>query len=516
MTPRGIGYGVALFFTSAGGLVVEIVAGRLLAPVVGMSLYSWTAIIAAVLAGFSVGHWIGGRLAGPQVGHRLGAQRIAWALTLAAVTTLGILPLLNLIGPLSLAQGVPFLLGLTLMAFALLLPTSLFVGIVSPILTKLALDAEPDRAGPVLGRMYAIGTIGSIGGTLAAGFLFISWIGSVGTLLSIAGLYAAIALAFALDGRIWRAPAVGAALALGLVGWGTAKQSFVSSCHVESDYSCIRVSDMGEVLGGRTAAVMVLDHLEHSINDRDDAVFLFNEYVHLIDELVRERTPDLAKPSVFFVGGGGYTLPRLWAEDYPGARLTVAEIDPAVTRMARERMWVPDRPEIIALHQDARLALQSLARTPQFDLVIGDAFNDFAVPPHLITLEFAREIAARLKSGGAYYLNVVDGGQHPLLLYAVVRTLERVFPTVEVWLDANRTNANERATYVVVAAARPTATDDLVAQRGVQRRWARVAAERLRSGILLTRPPVLRDDYAPVDRLLAQVFLGGGGSGPTR
>ncbi len=45
---------------SAASLVVEIVAGRMLAPYVGMSLYTWTSVIAVVLAGFSVGHWLGG------------------------------------------------------------------------------------------------------------------------------------------------------------------------------------------------------------------------------------------------------------------------------------------------------------------------------------------------------------------------------------------------------------------------------------------------------------------------
>ncbi|MCB2099553.1 MAG: fused MFS/spermidine synthase, partial [Rhodobacterales bacterium] len=65
-------YGAALFLSSAGGLTVEIVAGRMIAPYVGMSLYTWTAIIAVVLAGLSVGHWIGGRLAGPHVDARRG------------------------------------------------------------------------------------------------------------------------------------------------------------------------------------------------------------------------------------------------------------------------------------------------------------------------------------------------------------------------------------------------------------------------------------------------------------
>jgi hypothetical protein len=207
MQARGFGYGAALFLTSAGGLVLEIVAGRLMAPVVGMSLYSWTAIIAAVLAGFSAGNWIGGRLAGPEVDSRAGARRLAWTLSLAAVATLAILPLLAPVAATLTGKSMPFLLGLVLSCFLLFLPPSLCVGVVSPILTKLALDAEPERPGPVLGRMYALGAVGSIFGTLAAGFVFISWIGSVGTMLSIAVLYGALAIAFAVHGRLWAAPA---------------------------------------------------------------------------------------------------------------------------------------------------------------------------------------------------------------------------------------------------------------------------------------------------------------------
>ena len=50
--------------TAAAGLAVEIIAGRMIAPYLGMSLYTWTAIIAVVLAGFSLGHWWGGIIAG--------------------------------------------------------------------------------------------------------------------------------------------------------------------------------------------------------------------------------------------------------------------------------------------------------------------------------------------------------------------------------------------------------------------------------------------------------------------
>lgn len=64
-------YSVTVFLSSAMLLVLEIVAGRLLAPYVGVSLYSWTSIIGVILAGLSLGNWLGGALADKGYGHRL-------------------------------------------------------------------------------------------------------------------------------------------------------------------------------------------------------------------------------------------------------------------------------------------------------------------------------------------------------------------------------------------------------------------------------------------------------------
>ena len=55
---------LAVALNAAAAMVLEIAAGRLLAPYFGMSLYTWTTVIGVVLAGLAAGHWIGGRLAG--------------------------------------------------------------------------------------------------------------------------------------------------------------------------------------------------------------------------------------------------------------------------------------------------------------------------------------------------------------------------------------------------------------------------------------------------------------------
>src|SRR5512135_2326822 len=52
-----------VFISSFCTMVLELVAGRIIAPYVGVSLYTWTSVIGVVLAGISLGNYLGGRLA---------------------------------------------------------------------------------------------------------------------------------------------------------------------------------------------------------------------------------------------------------------------------------------------------------------------------------------------------------------------------------------------------------------------------------------------------------------------
>ncbi|HLB03510.1 MAG TPA: fused MFS/spermidine synthase, partial [Gaiellaceae bacterium] len=55
--------GVAVFLSGGVLLGLEIVASRVLAPFFGNSLFVWGALIGVVLAGLSLGYWVGGALA---------------------------------------------------------------------------------------------------------------------------------------------------------------------------------------------------------------------------------------------------------------------------------------------------------------------------------------------------------------------------------------------------------------------------------------------------------------------
>jgi MFS family permease len=507
-------YGTALFLGAAGALVMEIVAGRLLAPYVGMSLYTWTAIIAVVLAGLSLGHWIGGRLAGPHVDGQSGSRRVALAFLLAAAASLASLGILRVVsGPL-LGSGASPIAAIVLLATAMFFLPSLFVGVVSPILTKLALDDAPGRHGMVLGRMFALGSIGSIAGTLAAGYLFISWIGSTGTVLCVAGLYAALGIGFSGGRRAVAGSVASVAFgALAIGAWLQQHAALTSPCLEESDYYCIRIDDFTRA-SRRPSTVMVLDHLGHSISDRNDPQLLYTPYVHFVDEMARRRMAAGKVPDALFIGGGGYTLPRAWAARDPAARLVVAEIDPAVTAVARRQMWLRDAPELQIMHRDGRAAVQTLPRAPAFDVVFLDAFHDLSVPSHLVTLEFHREVRDRLRPGGFYALNAVDSGARPRFLLAMLRTLQAVFPSVTVWVeDDGGAQRRLRNTFILVAGIQLPGVSRLQSAYGLERRWRTLDGAALQRLLAETDVPLLTDDFAPVDRLLSHVLTSAQASG---
>ncbi len=509
-----VGYGAAFFVASAGALVMEITAGRLLAPYVGMSLYSWTAIIAVVLAGLSLGNWCGGF-----VSERPAERQASWigfAFALAAASSLLSLVLLRqLSGPiLDLGLGtVPSVLAISFAAFFL---PAFFPGLVGPPLTRRAIALAPGREGRALGQMFALGTLGAIAGTLASGYLFIAWLGSTGTVLAIAAIYAVPAAVFLASGRRQNARAGAAPLAFlavltaGLVVLGARSGAFTSPCDRESSYFCIRVFD-AESRTGRPSATLVLDHLGHGVNDQATPDYFWSGYIELTDLVIRARLGGREDFSAYFIGGGAYTLPRGWRARYPEAALTVAEIDPEVTRTAQDRLWLDPAAGLRILHQDARVALTRgpgalRSGAARYDVIIGDAFRDISVPAHLVTREFAQIVRDNLNPQGSYALTVIDEPRRTRFLFSVARTLFQVFPVVEVWAEVAQLHQAGRITYLVVAGNAPSPVDRIDSRIDLERSWVRWPASDLKPRVPASDSPILTDDYAPVDRLLGALL----------
>ncbi|MGC9368266.1 MAG: fused MFS/spermidine synthase [Paracoccaceae bacterium] len=486
---------------AAASLVVEIVAGRMLAPYVGMSLYTWTSVIAVVLAGFSAGHWAGGRLA--EATPRRALILTGWSMAGAALSTAAAVFLLRwAAGPVIEAAQSPVGAIVALTSLVFFLP-SFFAGIPAPVLAQIAVLARPAQTGRALGAMFAAGAVGAIGGTLLAGFLFISWLGSVGTLAAVTAVYAALAaLCFALAGRIgpvgrWAVLALAVLLPLGVAGAGLARPD---PCTEESDYFCIRVIDQ-EGVQGDLRRLMVLDHLVHGIASRDNPADMLTYHAAALDALARARMAGRDRFSAFFIGGGTYSIPRSWAATRPGAEVTVAEIDPVVTQVAARDFWF-DPASARVLHDDARRAL--LTRPDRYDVIIGDAFTDIAVPPHLITREFFELVDSRLTGDGIYLMNAIDHMDRLQALTAIARTLAGVFPVVEIWANPDSIGVENRQVFILLAGRSDSPFTALRTLSPEGYRVVRFAQEARDELLAETDSPVLTDDYAPIDRLLGQ------------
>ncbi len=488
-------YGTVVLLSSAVVMVLEISAGRLIAPYVGASLYSWTSIIGVVLAGLSLGNWAGGRWAdaGAQ------AKQVGLALALSAVATLGIVFLLTLIAPAVQARPLGLMSASFLLALGLFFLPAACLGLVAPMLTTLALGLDR-RSGHVVGRMHALAALGSILGTFLTGFLLIQYLGTRTVIVAAGFMLLLLALPLLRGGRI--AATTLALLVLGAAFW---RQGITDPCDVESQYFCIRVIDSGGEGMPAGSRTLVLDHLVHGISYGPEPTLLFAPYSHLMDELVRRHLGARAATArYFFAGGGAFSQPRAVKAAFPKAIVEVAELDSAVTAVAARQLFLePQSMNIV--HTDARVALAA-ADGGTYDAIVGDVFHDVAVPFHLTTLEYAGLVASRLASGGIYVMNVVDVFPDPQLVKSIVRTLGEEFGQVDVWLDRIPAGRS-RATYVISAADAPEPPSVLEARNGLARQWLRVTESVLETGTPLASLPVLTDDLVPVERLVSPLLL---------
>jgi predicted MFS family arabinose efflux permease len=168
-----------VFIASGCTLVLELVAGRIMAPFVGVSIQTWTTVIGIVLAGISLGNYLGGVLA-----DRRGSDRtLGLLLAAGGLASLAVLPLASGLGPLT-PRSYPLVVRIVLLTTLLFFAPSLLLGMVTPVAIRSALD-DLAGAGKVVGRMYAASTAGSLAGAFLTGFVLVAYFGTRSIILSV-------------------------------------------------------------------------------------------------------------------------------------------------------------------------------------------------------------------------------------------------------------------------------------------------------------------------------------------
>jgi MFS family permease len=466
-----------VFFASGGVLVLEVVSLRLVAPYVGITLQTNSAVIGVALAAIAAGAWTGGRLADDANPRRL----IPATLVLAGVVTMLTLPLVRVVGP-EMQSSDP--LTATALAFIGVFAPSALLAAVAPMVVKLQLR-DLDRTGSVVGRLSGIGTLGAILATFVTGFVLVAALPSSVIVIGLGLLTLVIGLALAVaPGSAWRPP-VGLLL-LGVLGTGLT-WVVPSPCESETAYHCARAVADPNRPDGR---YLVLDTLLHSYVDLSDPTYLQFPYIQAIASVADVTRPAGQPIRALHVGGGGLTLPRYLAATRPGTQDRVLEIDGGIVAFDRARLGLRDLPGLTIDVGDARAGLKDEPAGGR-DLVVGDAFGGLAVPWHLTT----REVVA-------YAVNVIDFPPNRFVR-AEVATIASVFPEIAIVADRSSLDGSGGGNFVIVASAAPLPLAALRArldERGSSLQVAdATASARFAAGAM-----VLRDDYAPVDQLLTR------------
>jgi spermidine synthase len=373
-------------------------------------------------------------------------------------------------------------------------PPVLCLGAVVPYLVQAdteSLGAVGRRAGDV----SAAATGGSIAGTFATGFVLLPAF-SLPVLLGLtsAGLF----LLAALSGRILRrGPGegrlmVGAAV-LAAIGY-TAAQPGAGTLHAQQTlYSAVQVTER-EWADGRMVREMFQNGGSSSAEYVDTGEPA-HEYVTASQRLLEPVIDDAERMLV--LGGAALSLPVAFQHRRPDMSITVVEIDPVVTELARRYFAYGERsyPRIEIVHEDARVFLRS--DTERYDLLYLDVFDHLlTLPWTLVTFQALEDMAAHLTPDGLFVANVLSplAGPGVGFLEHFRATLEVVFGDVRIYLTDLETDPLVTQNLIVVASRNAGGTP--------QAEWAEEA-------VVAGGARVLTDSWAPVEYLQAKVFLRG-------
>jgi spermidine synthase len=501
---------IVVFIASFCTLVIELVAGRIMAPYVGVSLYTWTSIIGVVLAGISIGAYLGGLIADryPR------SSTLGWLLFLSGLGAFFISPLTNLVGAAQFQTSL--MIRILLITTIIFLVPSCLLGMISPVVVKLTLK-NLEKTGNVVGKIYAFSTLGSILGTFATGFFLISWMGTRQILFTMGIILILSALVF---GGFFVRKKVLALFFIVLIPliWAFYGYAFKPPLDEEtyffkeSNYYTIKLKRDTTRSGGEPLEALILDHLVHSYTDLNDPLYLEYEYIRIYEEMVRWQADKRRSFKALFIGGGGYTLPRFIEAKYPQAGIDVVEIDPDITRVVKSYLGVSEDTRIRSFNEDGRWFVMNSKEQGSYDFIFGDAFNDLSIPYHLTTKEFAMQLKRLLKPDGLLLANVIDSFKKGTFMPSYIRTLEEVFGKGNVHLITLSSDYDHIgiSTCVVVASSQRLDIDDFVktgkGKDGKEMTSHVMPQDRLQQYLKERYSVILTDDYVPVDNLIAPIF----------
>ncbi|HWQ91900.1 MAG TPA: fused MFS/spermidine synthase, partial [Clostridia bacterium] len=393
--PPGVrGY---LYFTAAitgaAIMVVEILGAKMLSPFVGTSHFVWTAQIAVTLVALACGYYAGGRLADRKPRPTVLFIAIIAAALYLALTIRVAEPVAYWALKFSLPLG--SLLASTLLFFV---PLAL-LAMTGPFLVRVMTSSLAGLGGSV-GRLTAIGTLGSFVGTILIGYVMIPLLSN-----PVAMFITVVALLVVCSGSFLFSRQKGAMvvpLLLGLVAGlallpqlvGTPRYTWVKEQYRgNSHFGTLQVLDR---LDGSCRYYLNDNLIQNTYDPREK--LSASAFTYLLSDLARCYTTNIT--DVLCIGMGVGIVPRDFARE--GAKVDVVEINPAIVPVAVK--YFDFDPSVLRLFIDDGRHFLNECRT-QYDAVILDAFLGDSSPSHLMTKEAFAAIRKVLRPGGVLVIN---------------------------------------------------------------------------------------------------------------
>ena len=393
-----------MLVSGANAFLYEVLWTRMLAHVMGGSIYAFATMLAAFLTGIA----LGGGLAGKVAENRERAA-FAFAFTQVAIGVLS-MGVYAWMGP--LIPDVRTTATLALFAVAVMLPATIFIGATLPLSVRvLARDESQATVGTA--RIYAWNTVGAIIGAILAGFVLIPGLGFEGSIRIAVGVNFLLALWAAACVARPRPVPVGiacAGLAVVFVFYSPARpQAVVASSGFNLAYPA-PPRELYYAVGRSSTVMLLASGTEYYLrtNGLPEASVSVRGRPPVIDsQKWLTALPVAARPDtrdMLVVGfGGGVAL-----EGVPPSvqSVDVIELEPEVIVANRQLAGMRDidplaDPRFNIVINDARNALRLTRKS--YDAIISQPSHPWtAGASHLFTREFVADVRNHLNDGGVF------------------------------------------------------------------------------------------------------------------
>ncbi len=433
-----------IFGSGLTSFTYEVLWVRLLEHLLGGSVYAFSTMLASFLLGITLGAAAASRFATDRgraaFGFAISQLGIA-AFSLAAFLAVDWIPgLTHQLRGLGLSKLLIDWAASSLTLF----PAATLIGATFPLAVRVLARGEADASG-ASARVYAVNTLGSVVGSIGAGFFVIPLLGYAGTMTACVVLNLLLALGTAIvfaprAAKVLQGVAViGVTLVLVLPPdepWKILRYSALANFSNQRD-------DV-EYLGvGRAATVLLLDdgvHWTLRTNGNPEGKISPEGVRNNIPRVSRwlGALPSLARPeakSLLVVGfGGGVAL-----ETVPGLveRVDVVELEPEVVqanRLLGDRRWKDPLadPRLTVHLDDARNAMTLTDR--KFDAIVSQPSHPWSAgASHLYAREFFELAESRLTPDGVFVQWIGLAFVDEFLFESLLATLTRVFEHVQVY-----------------------------------------------------------------------------------